>query len=620
MIETNVLPEDRKPVPFWKRVGKGIKNGAISALKWGGIAAISPLRIPASIYEHYTEESEKNLKRWVRKDPSNPDLHVRLGNAYRENHDSFKKVESLHDEAKKNLEKAIAEFERAVFLDEDCAEGYYGLSNCHRRDSAKRFDYLRKAVKADPECDVDRGATVAGRLWDFVLAATGSDIEATHVVSNIIGRAYDRYDRMFTEGIPEFVKSEKFKSAVAEYESKMSDSPNSELLAEYARYLRENSFSDVEEFVQNKLEELIQRDPRNSALYYERGKFIDNSGNVRIVRFFDDDSENPEIFNNFLTAYEDPDFNVEDWGFYFKIIEHYLATGDYGKAETAFLRGFGVCPDSPPLDSVQGRWIWTRYKEIRYAKAMIRGNESEAKTATFPEELRKKVDLIGALKVGNLSGLGKMLLGDDDDLDEYYDIKPENRVPLAKELNSLGLYDEAIRTLECMKNRGTEAELLLADSYECKWRETGDIEFLEKAHREIFTYTDMDTCVKRVRFARYLGWPNDLENRSIERAEELAAQAPSGTYGNQLEEIRRHLGENEYFDERLKQADSKTDPEKRADILREVAEQAPHDFIGKHEIRSKLTAAYEAAAPDVERRLNDTAGSLAETLAEAELL
>jgi tetratricopeptide (TPR) repeat protein len=651
MIAVNLIPEDYKPPPrtfIGKAVRKGLKGIKTGIIYGGGAVLVcaavvigSPVWISLIVRDHYREETEKNLKRWIRKDPANSDLHLRLGRIYESQYGS--EFGSSDD-----LEKAIAEFETAIGLDKDCASAYYGLAKC-TSDPKLRFDYMKKAVKIDPNAKTDKGSScsVVNHLWDVISDGIDSNV-ANKIVSELLGREYKRWEDLEA-------KLDGFESAVEDFERKLVDSPNSELLAEYARYLRENVCDTVEKFVGSKLQELIQRDPRNSALYYEYGKLLYSqafkTGGKGLSFFSKLRQKEKKAIDNFLIAYEDPDFNVDDWDFYHQIAKGYLNAGDFGKAAIAlerglktvhglrdvseavlqsnFKKGLRVAPIPLPSSytrSLLGSDIIEKLRQILHAQELVRGKQSDM--SVLPEELRKKVESIKELRNAGLSDLGKMLLGgDDDDLDEYYDLKLENRIPLAKELNSLGLYDEAIKTLGYMRDRGAEAELLLADSYECKWRREGKEEFLEQAHAANFDasacydHRDINLLGRIACTARYLGgknvhaagysaW-NDVVKRMVDASLEISSEAPPKTYETQLEEVRRHFGKNQYLKQRMDKADSEADPEKRVAILTEITEQAPMSFVIENGVNSKLVEAFGEYAPIVEGRMEETVASLA---------
>jgi tetratricopeptide (TPR) repeat protein len=625
-----------------RKVLNGVKTGVVYGLKGGGVILIgaffiatSPFWIPSVIWDHYHEDSEKNLKRWIRKDPANPDLHLRLGRIHRNQYKTI--LERSESKRAVDLENAVAEFERTIFLDGDCVEAYYALYRL-TKDPKKKFNYLRKAVKANPDLKYD-SCTIREHLWDLVHDATKSKDAADRVVSATLGTEYRR------EGNLE-EKLAEFESAVEEFEKKLVDSPNSELLIEYARFLRENynsGFLDREGFVRDKLQELISRDPRNSALYYEHGKFAETTMRDSFALLPPDEWSG----TNFAIAYEDPDFNVNDWKFYCEIAEHYLHREDFGKAAIALERGIKACfkkgdnafealklletdfDGALKLLGVNGHeatyqetkldlsWVKDSDKlkvfgQILYAQAVARGKEYSHRIS--PEIIMTKARTIRQLGNQATEDMAKFRewLGAKEG-----DKAPEvNRYQLAKDLNSLGLYDEAIEVLESIEEKGKDGYQLLADSYECKWRREGKKEFLKRVHLECYEavkctdFKDMDSLVKIAFAVRYRGMDNVVKNM-LHEAQGLAEKAAPGVYDRQLKEMWRHAGENEYLKGRMAEADSETDPEKRAVILTEVAQEAPLSFVVEHGVKSKLAEAYGEYAPIVKDRLKKTAASLA---------
>ncbi|MBW2981513.1 hypothetical protein KY343_01405 [Candidatus Woesearchaeota archaeon] len=691
MIEINVLPEDRRPLPFRRRIGKSIKDGLVGALKWGGIAAISPLWgpfvlydrfsssddeksvkenieeragdvvmtgaavalspvwIPILIYDYFTEESEKNLRRKIKKDPANADLHLKLGDMYRRNYETLKNQPQFQNP--ENLESAIASYERAIFLDKNCAAAYFGLSECHREDPTKRYDYLRKAVKADPNCKPDGGfrtSTVEDKLWDFVCNAVDENT-ANLVVSETSGRkGYVRWGNL-----DEILA--KFESDVEDFEDRMVEDPNSELLAEYAGYLRENAFDTVTEFVETKLQELIDRDPRNSALHYELGRHLDGRY-VEVIR-------PTSTAVCFSLAYEDPNFNVDDWNFYAATARYFLEHGDTGKAEIALERGIKTLyPDTDIARAVNllktnfkeglelfdksiGNVSWNAKKDVEFlsqilhAQARVRGigNTKVDLNEVFTDTLRR-IEQLGWSSPTLFSGpldrtwLGKLSEKEEvtpESVSKFEDIPKENIYALAREFNRLGLYDESSKIFTDLLSNSMSTEedaeitQLLGDAYEAQWRKTGDKSYLENAwtfyngSNELIDYKDFGCVEKEICVHKFRG-REDKIREVYEKAVAAMKEEDPDTYKRRVMILSRHLGENRHLRKIVAEADTKKDPDVRAGLLSAVVREAPTEFIVKYQVRSKLDEAHKEM--NINERYKEAIDSLASEINAAEVI
>jgi hypothetical protein len=608
MIKINLLPEERRPISLGRQVYNGLR---ISFLLLTSPAWL-PVWIPAKITKYYMSlPSARKLKKQIKEEPGDSSLICRLGDIY-------------YNKGKK--EEAITQSEIAAAVDPKNAYAFYSLYFC-TDDFKEELAFMRRAAMLDPD-------NYRRDLMDLASKRLKSKIDDEDIIDDIVYRIEEATIKYDTEmdKVKEETELEKketelekklseFDSKAEKFEEELADHPfEKKLLTDYADYLSKNRINERDEFIEKKLQELVDRDPGNSMLYYLRGGFF----------YSKEGSLSENAVKNLLIAYEDPDFNPDDWKFY-QIIADKLFKTSPERAAAALIRGIKVVSkpgdqaleavnllDSDPekaiemLDNIssfppRNDFNIDMLKQIIYMREILKGRKfKNSRTIYYCCRLAEKIQEIEKLEksprfpVQKLSDLGRMLIGD------YY--KPELEPPvkrggntylLAVELNSLGLYDKAIEKLNSLPEKQAEEHLLLADSYLGKWERERNTEDLRKANSEYFEAlqcSPLDGSI--IEKAAYASKQMGHEDKVIELLEYFR-----GIFGSDSDVIYRYTGRNKYLEKMMLDALMEQDVEEKIAILRRINKEAPDAVILGVTAKSQLAHAYDMFSCDVMNEL-----------------
>jgi tetratricopeptide (TPR) repeat protein len=601
MIKINLLPEERRPISLGRQVYNGLR---ISFLLLTSPAWL-PVWIPAKITKYYMSlPSARKLKKQIKEEPGDSSLICRLGDIY-------------YNKGKK--EEARTLFEIAAAVDPKNAYAYYSLYFC-TDDFNEELAFMRIATRLNPGYYRDLNNLVENRLR--------SKIDDEDIIGNIcwgieeignicwgIGKATIKYDTEMDEAKEETELEKKlseFDAKVEEFEEESADHPFEKALqTDYAAYLSKNRINARDEFIEKKLQELIDRNPGNSMLYYLRGGFFYSKDGFL--------SEN--AVKNLLIAYEDPDFNPDDWKFY-PIIANKLFQTSPERAAAALIRGIKAVSrpgdqaleavnllDSDPEKAIEmlsnlssspliGDFNIDLLKQIVYTQENLKGRKFKNPRVVYYGILAEKIQKIERLEKlprfpaakEELSDLGRMLLGKDYEPELEPPVKRGgNTYLLAVELNFLGLYDKAIESLNSLPEKQTEEHLLLADSYLGKWERERNTEDLRKANSEYFealqcSPSDGSIIEKAAYTSKHLGH----EDKVTELLEYFR-----GIFGNDSDVIYRYTGRNKYLEQMMLDASNPASIEEKIAILRRINKEAPDAVILGVTAKSQLAHAYD---------------------------